>query len=112
MVLTMPLVVQDNEEASLQAQDAASHTWLMDSEEDRQLYSFSCCMDESSRDRIAEATVFLQPLNSILEEANSNLSFEPLPTQGDGYCFVLRCSRRMQHGSFSNSSPSNVRLCA
>ena len=87
MVLTMPVVVKDSEEVSLQAQDAASHTWLMDSEEDSQLYGFSCCMDESSRDRMAEATVFLQPLNSILEGADSNLSLEPLPTQGDGYCF-------------------------
>ena len=55
-------------------------------EEDSQLYGFSCCTDESSRDRMAEATVFLQLSNSILEEANSNLSVEPLPTQEDGYC--------------------------
>ena len=60
----------------------------MDAKENSQLYGFSCCMDESSRDRMAEATVFLHPLNSILEEADSNLSLEPLPTQGDGYCFV------------------------
>ena len=77
MVLTMPLVVQDNKEASLQAQDAASHTCFMHDEEDSQLYGFSCCMDESSRDRMAEATVFLQPLNCILEVADSNLSLEP-----------------------------------
>ena len=88
MALTMPVVVQDSEEASLQAQDASRHTWLMDSEEDSQLYGFWCCMDESSRDRMAEATDFLQPLNSILAEADSNLLFEPLPTQGDCYCFV------------------------
>ena len=88
MVLTMHVVVQDSEEASLQAQDAASHTCLMDDEEDSQLYGFSCCMDESSRDRMAEATDFLQPLNSILAEADSNLLLEPLPTQGNCYCFV------------------------
>ena len=87
MVLTMPVVVQDSEEASLQAQDAASHTCLMDDEEGSQLYGFSCCMDESSRDRMAEATDFLQPLNSILEGADSNLSPELVPTQGDDYCF-------------------------
>ena len=87
MVLTMPLVVQDSVEASLQAQDAASHRCLMDDEEDSELYGFSCCIDGSSRDRMAEATVFPQPLNSILEGADSNLSLEPLPTQGDGYCF-------------------------
>ena len=82
----MPVVVQDSEEASLEAQVAAIQRCLMGAEEDSQLYGFSCCMDESSRDRMAEATVFIQPLNRILEEANSNLSFEPLPTQGDGYC--------------------------
>ena len=83
----MPLIVPGSDEASVQPQDAATHRCLMDDEEDSQLYGLSCCMDESSRDRMAEATVFLQPLNRILEEANSKLSFDPLPTQGDGYCF-------------------------
>ena len=82
MVLTVPVVVKDNEEASLQAQGAASHTWLMDSEEDSQLYGFSCFIGENSR-----ARDFLQPLNSILEGADCNLSLAPLPTQGNGYCF-------------------------
>ena len=36
---------------------------------------------------LAEATIFIQPLNSILAKANTTLSPEPLPTQEDGYCF-------------------------
>ena len=56
-------------------------------EEDSQMYSFSPCMDDSSLARMAQATDFLQPLNSILAEANMALLLEPLATQGDGYCF-------------------------
>ena len=55
-------------------------------EEETQRYGLSPTMDESSMARMDEATVFLQPLNSILAEANMALLLEPLATQGDGYC--------------------------
>ena len=87
MVCTIPVVVQGSDAASLPTQHGVTQKRLLDDEEDSQLYGFSCCMDESSRERMAEATVFLQPLNSILAEANTTLSLEPLPTQGNGYCF-------------------------
>ena len=65
MVRTIPVVVQGNEE-------------------DSQMYGFSPCMDDSSLDRMAAATDFLQPLNSMLAEATSTLSLKPVPVQGDG----------------------------
>ena len=44
-------------------------------------------MDESTLARMDQATVSLQPLNSILAEANMALLLEPLARQGDGCCF-------------------------
>ena len=83
----MPVVSQGSDEASLPTQGAATQRRLQYEEEESQLYGFSGFPDKSSRERIAEATVFLQPLNSILEAANCKLLLEPLATQGDGYCF-------------------------
>ena len=68
MVCTIPVVVQGNEK-------------------DSQMYGFSPCMDESRLARMAAATVFLEPLNSILAESTTTLSLKPVPVQGDGYCF-------------------------
>ena len=62
-----------------------SHDYV--EEEDSPLYGFSPCMDSSSEARIQEATAFLEPLNSLLEQTGSKLSLEPLPTQGDGFSF-------------------------
>ena len=87
MVRTIPAVVQGSVEARLPTQHATTQRRRRYDEEDNQLYGFSPCMDVSSRDRMAEATVFLEPLNSILADANTTLLLEPLPTQGDGYCF-------------------------
>ena len=58
-----------------------------DVEEESQRYGFQPSMEDSTLGRMHEATAFLQPLNSILAEANMALLLEPLATQGDGYCF-------------------------
>ena len=60
---------------------------VQSNEENSQMYGFSPCMDECSLARIATATVFLEPLNSILAAATTTLSLKPVPVQGDGYCF-------------------------
>ena len=77
MVRTMPVVSQGSDEASLPTQVAGTQKRLEYEEEETQLYGFSCPPDESSLERIAQATVFLQPLNSILEAANSELLLQP-----------------------------------
>ena len=68
MVRTIPVVVPGNEE-------------------DSQMYGFSPFMDDSSLARMAAATDFLEPLNSMLAEATSTLSLKPVPVQGNGFCF-------------------------
>ena len=83
----MPVVSQGSDEASLPTQGAEPQRRLQYDEETNQLYGLSGSPNKSSRERIAEATFFLQPLNSILEAANCKLLLEPLATQGDGYCF-------------------------
>ena len=55
--------------------------------EDRQRYGFQPSMEDSTLGRMHEASAFLQPLNSILAEANMALLLKPSATQGDGYCF-------------------------
>ena len=87
MVRTTPVVSQGSDEASLPTQGAATQRRLQYEEEESQLYGFSPCMDKSSRDRMAEATVILKPLNSILADTHTTLLLEPLATQGNCYCF-------------------------
>ena len=89
MVRTMPVASQGSDEASLPTQGAATQRRLQYEEEENQLYGFSPCMDKSSRERMAEATVILKPLNSILADTNTILLVEPLAAQGDGYCFFF-----------------------
>ena len=87
MVRTIPVVVQGSEAGSLPTQHAGTQRPCQYVEEESQRYGLSPTMDESSLARMAQATDFLQPLNSILAEANMALLLEPLATQGDGYCF-------------------------
>ena len=87
MVRTIPVVVQSSEAGSFPTQHAGTQRLLEYVEEENQGYGFAPSMDSSSLARMVQATDFLQPLNSILAEANTTLLLEPLPTQGDGYCF-------------------------
>ena len=87
MVRTVPVVVQGSEAGSLPTQHAGTQSPCEYVEEDSQRYGLSPTMDESTLARMDQATVFLQPLNSILAEANMALLLEPLATQGNCYCF-------------------------
>ena len=81
MVRTIPVVVQGSEAGSLPTQHARTQRPCEYAEEASQRYGLSPTMDESSMARMDEAPVFLQPLNSILAEANMSLLIEPLATQ-------------------------------
>ena len=87
MVRTIPVVLQGSEAGSFPTQHAGTQRLLEYVEEESQGYGFAPSMDSSSFARMVQATDFLQPLNSILAEANITLLLEPLATQGDGYCF-------------------------
>ena len=82
MVRSIPVVVPGSEAGSLSTQHAGTQMLRQYVEEETQRYGFSPTIDESTLARMDEATVFLQPLNSILAEANMALLVEPLATQG------------------------------
>ena len=93
MVRTIPVVVQGSEAGSLPTQHAGTQRPCQYVEEESQRYGLSPTMDESSLARMAAATVFLEPLNTILAEATTTLSLKPVPVQGDGYCFFYIAPR-------------------
>ena len=73
MVHSIPVVVQGSEAGSLTTQHAGTQRPYQYVEEESQRYGLSPTMDESTLSRMDEATVFLQPLNSILADANMSL---------------------------------------
>ncbi len=67
---------------------AAASSGRWEAAEENQLhYGFTPAVDESTAERLEEATRFLKPLNDILAKGNSGLHLNPQPVQGDGYCF-------------------------